>query len=325
MHWNTEHSTVADDGERVQKVQTMSATEETDTPRPLSSTLTSSITPNTNHKQAHGIPIAFLPASVLPYLSPHPRCFRLLLAGGVVPPQTALWLARCPNAQTITTDDTLPPNGGAYSGLGVDRALALRGAGEECGWPCMVIDVGTALTFTVADVKGRCAGGAICPGLRLALQSLAQRTALLPEMSLPTGVDEEGLLPLFGVETGAAIQAGVLHGVRVCDRRPCLTFVGETCLTESLLHSFTTVRRWPRFGRMWTRFGQRTGVKSKRRTEDSIVAAAVPSSSQAGTHLCSSRPFCSNGRCNNRRGQGSRRRPPASAFGTIWPSEGSIP
>jgi pantothenate kinase type III len=62
------------------------------------------------------------------------------------------------------------------------------------------------------------------PGLRLSVQALARRTALLPEVSLPRGgggvggggggEEGEGEWPgMFAMATGAAIQGGVLHGV----------------------------------------------------------------------------------------------------------------
>ena len=35
--------------------------------------------------------------------------------------------------------------------MGIDRALAGFGAGKQFGFPCLVIDAGTALTFTAID------------------------------------------------------------------------------------------------------------------------------------------------------------------------------
>lgn len=200
--------------------------------------------PNTRRcplSQVQGIPTSFLSPSLLP--PPAPR-FRLLLAGGVVPAQHALWLQRCPDAYTVDTHAVLP--GGTYPGLGVDRALALRGAGEgEDGWPCLVVDVGTALTFTAGDAKGGCGGGAIVPGLRLALQSLATRTALLPEMPLPRM--GEAMPPKFASATGEAIQAGVLHSVRSA---MCVCARGMNGCTPAVLtvfnHRETGARHDPR-------------------------------------------------------------------------------
>lgn len=44
----------------------------------------------------------------------------------------------------------------------------------------MVVDCGSALTFTAADARGKLAGGAILPGVRLQLAVLGTRTAQLP-------------------------------------------------------------------------------------------------------------------------------------------------
>lgn len=67
-----------------------------------------------------------------------------------------------------------------YSCLGNQPAVSIR------GWPVMVVDCGSALTFTACDRKGRLGGGAILPGVRLQLAALGARTAQLPsDVSLP--------------------------------------------------------------------------------------------------------------------------------------------
>ena len=43
----------------------------------------------------------------------------------------------------------------AYATFGVDRALALRGAGEKWGWPVLVIDGGTARALQFHSPKRR--------------------------------------------------------------------------------------------------------------------------------------------------------------------------
>jgi type III pantothenate kinase len=69
-----------------------------------------------------------------------------LYLASVVPSQTALWQTY-PDVHIITLDQV--PLQGVYPTLGIDRALALWGAGETWGWPMLVIDAGTALTLTV--------------------------------------------------------------------------------------------------------------------------------------------------------------------------------
>ncbi|HEY9889978.1 MAG TPA: type III pantothenate kinase, partial [Candidatus Obscuribacterales bacterium] len=83
-----------------------------------------------------------------------------LWVASVVPSQTALWQAY-PDFHAITLGDL--PLGNLYPTLGIDRALNLVGAGDRYGWPILVIDAGTALTFTAGTAQGLI-GGAILPG-----------------------------------------------------------------------------------------------------------------------------------------------------------------
>jgi type III pantothenate kinase len=122
-----------------------------------------------------------------------------------VPEQTALWQSY-PDVQIITLDRL--PLQGLYPSLGIDRALALLGAGTQLGWPILVIDAGTALTFTGADVNRHLVGGAILPGLGLQLSSLKQKTAGLPLVSLP-----DNLPWRWAADTAGAIESGVVRGV----------------------------------------------------------------------------------------------------------------
>jgi type III pantothenate kinase len=93
-----------------------------------------------------------------------------------------------------------------YPTMGVDRALAVWGAIATYHQDCLVIDGGTALTFTGVDRQGKLIGGAILPGLRSQLLTLKQKTAALPEVELPD------LLPLrWALDTDTAIASGVLH------------------------------------------------------------------------------------------------------------------
>ncbi len=71
---------------------------------------------------------------------------------------------------------------------------------------CIVVDFGTALTFTAISGSGEIKGVTIAPGLRTALRALSQNTAKLFDVPLemPTSV--------LGKGTVHAIQAGVLVG-----------------------------------------------------------------------------------------------------------------
>ena len=70
----------------------------------------------------------------------------------------------------------------------------------------VVVDFGTALTFTTVSAEGIIQGVAIVPGLKTAVKSLFSNTAQLPEVPL--------VLPqtALGKNTVHAIQSGILFG-----------------------------------------------------------------------------------------------------------------
>ncbi len=114
------------------------------------------------------------------------------------------WLADYPALHRVETGQV--PLQNTYPTLGVDRALALLGAGETWGWPVLVIDCGTALTFT-AGADRRLLGGAILPGLRSQLRALHGHTDQLPEVALRA----DPWPPRWAMDTADAIASGILH------------------------------------------------------------------------------------------------------------------
>ncbi len=70
----------------------------------------------------------------------------------------------------------------------------------------LIIDFGTALTFTTMDKNGQIVGVAIAPGLKTAMYSLFDKAEQLPEV--PLEVPQSAL----GYDTTSALQAGVLLG-----------------------------------------------------------------------------------------------------------------
>lgn len=130
----------------------------------------------------------------------------VLSLASVVPNQTVLWQDYS-NVHEITLDQV--PLQGIYPTLGIDRALALWGAGETWGWPMLVIDAGTALTLTGADPNRCLIGGAILPGLGLQLQSLSQKTANLPLID----TKDVAIPPRWAINTQDAIFSGVIYTI----------------------------------------------------------------------------------------------------------------
>ncbi len=70
----------------------------------------------------------------------------------------------------------------------------------------VIVDFGTALTFTTVSGEGEILGVAIAPGLKTAVKALFSNTAQLPEV--PLKLPESAI----GKNTTHAIQAGILLG-----------------------------------------------------------------------------------------------------------------
>jgi type III pantothenate kinase len=90
--------------------------------------------------------------------------------------------------------------------IGSDLVSNALAAFELFKCNCVVVDFGTALTFTTVSAKGEIVGVSIVPGLKTAIKALTQNTAQLFEVPL---IVPESVL---GKDTTHAIQAGVLHG-----------------------------------------------------------------------------------------------------------------
>lgn len=96
--------------------------------------------------------------------------------------------------------------------VGQDRLVTSYGALCLYGSPAIVVDFGTAVTFDLVSEKGDYEGGLIFPGIRLALEALSSRTALLPKIELVPCRE------LPGKDTENSINTGVLYGYAgACD------------------------------------------------------------------------------------------------------------
>ena len=135
-----------------------------------------------------------------------------LWLASVVPAQIGQWQAYA-QMRVMTLDQI--PLAGLYPTLGVDRALVLLGAVTIYGAPSLVIDAGTALTFTGADAQGALVGGAILPGWQLQLRALGDHTAALPQISTQRSTQrstQPARLPeRWSRSTADAMVSGVLY------------------------------------------------------------------------------------------------------------------
>ena len=141
----------------------------------------------------------YLPIEIQHYL----RARYSLWIASVVPEQTQVW-QDYPLSKMITL--TQIPLRGLYAGMGVDRALASLGAGQQFGFPCLVIDAGTALTLTAFDPQQHFWGGAILPGIQLQFRMLSQKTSALPLVE--TG---HSLPQRWAKSTSTAIASGIFY------------------------------------------------------------------------------------------------------------------
>ena len=128
-----------------------------------------------------------------------------LYLASVVPSQTAIW-QNYPNVKLINLENIALKQ--TYPTLGIDRALAVLGAGQVFGFPVLVIDVGTAMTFTGASRNQALVGGAILPGLGMQMAMLEMRTGALPNVQPP-----QHLPPRWAINTPEAIQSGVIYTI----------------------------------------------------------------------------------------------------------------
>jgi type III pantothenate kinase len=128
-----------------------------------------------------------------------------LYLASVVPSQTSLW-ENYLNVKIIKLENILIKQ--MYPTFGLDRALVVSGAGKVLGFPVLVIDVGTAMTFTGADSNQALVGGAILPGLGMQMAMLETRTGALPLVDLP-----QKLPSRWAINTPEAIQSGVIYTI----------------------------------------------------------------------------------------------------------------
>jgi type III pantothenate kinase len=90
--------------------------------------------------------------------------------------------------------------------LGTDRLVNAAAAYDHYKTDLIVVDLGTATTFSAVSHEGEYLGGAIAPGLGIAAEALFSRTAQLPRVEL--------LAPahVIGRDTVSSLQSGIVVG-----------------------------------------------------------------------------------------------------------------
>lgn len=127
--------------------------------------------------------------------------------------------------------------------IGTDLVANAAYAYHTYGQDCIVVDFGTALTFTVVSGDGKILGVSIAPGLKTAVKSLFANTAQLPEV--PLQMPESAI----GKNTVHAIQAGILWGYvglveKMLERIKAEIGMPHKVLATGGLSSVLTPLRW---------------------------------------------------------------------------------
>jgi type III pantothenate kinase len=131
----------------------------------------------------------------------------------VVPPvqQTLEWMAekyfgRTPFFVEPGVNTSMPLAVPAPGEVGPDRILAAVGGAALYGTPLIVVDFGTATTFSCVNAAGEFIGGAIAPGLGISVEAMLSRAARLARVELVCPPQA------IGRDTTSNIQSGVVYG-----------------------------------------------------------------------------------------------------------------
>ncbi len=89
---------------------------------------------------------------------------------------------------------------------GADLVVGSVAALREHKPPMIVVDMGTATTMVVLDKTGALVGGCICPGVKVSLEALTGKTALLP------GIQLDQPKKAIGRNTVDCMRSGIMMG-----------------------------------------------------------------------------------------------------------------
>lgn len=91
--------------------------------------------------------------------------------------------------------------------VGADRIVNGVAAYAAYGGPCVVVDLGTAITFDAISARGEYLGGIISAGIGISVSGLFRKTARLPM------VDFRKPAKLIGATTVGSMRSGLYYGV----------------------------------------------------------------------------------------------------------------
>ena len=90
--------------------------------------------------------------------------------------------------------------------VGIDRLVNAVSAVEKYGKPLIIVDIGTATTFDAIGGQGEYLGGAIFPGIKVAMEALFMKAAKLPRIDI---VRPDRAI---GKNTVESMQSGAVRG-----------------------------------------------------------------------------------------------------------------
>jgi type III pantothenate kinase len=116
------------------------------------------------------------------------RSVRKVIVSSVVPKKNRTISKAAGKVDVLWLNSTLKLGVGidypAPTTIGADRLANAAAVAALYGFPAIVVDFGTAVTFDIVSDRRDYIGGVIAPGLEAMTNFLYQRTALLPKLSL---------------------------------------------------------------------------------------------------------------------------------------------
>jgi type III pantothenate kinase len=151
--------------------------------------------------------------NLLRYSSLDPDALEGIIISSVVPPlDSALaemsrrYFAREAVFVTSRTNTGLTIRYENPAEVGADRIVNSVAALHKYGGPCVIVDLGTAITFDAVSAAGEYLGGVIAAGVGISAEALFSRTARLPL------VDFRKPASVIGTNTVASMQSGLYYG-----------------------------------------------------------------------------------------------------------------
>ena len=171
----------------------------------------------------------------------------------VVPPLTGKWIEVC---RTYLDHDPLIIDAGVKTGVrihyddprsvGPDRIANAVAVNQIYGGPACVVDFGTATTFDAVSSEGDYLGGAIAPGIGIAMDALFQRTARLPRIDLARPPDAIGHSTIHSIQSGLVFgYVGLIEGIVArfkSELGPDTKVIGTGGLVETILRETDVIQ-----------------------------------------------------------------------------------